>query len=232
MTIQFTEVQANLIKQAAEKGLAQFIKSCIMAKTIEAQAVQSQDTLCAIDGVLSGRTIGQAVGVQLDTIGDIVGQSRILIDQAEVGFFTTDDPLLGCDNAPVFVDGAPLFGDLIADDQTYRQLILSKVFKNHVKGGTMPEILNFVKIAYGVDISIRNIGNADLELTVLTTTPDFIVRAILSEVTDVRADHQFFLPLPTTARIVRVVYQPVVPFRADREGEGCDRGLCAGVGFL
>lgn len=201
--IDFSEYDVNLFDLAEGRRLGMYARACPQAGILTAETKEAQECHNAILEVLQGRTLSEARGVQLDIIGEIVGAERILRNQAEINWLRPDNALGNPDSdARVWLEGVPLAGDLPADDVQYLAIIQSKIFKNHTKHGSIPELIQFVKILYNIDVSFRKLGNAELLLIVPLNTPSGIVATLLSEENDNLADHQYFLPIPTGTRLL------------------------------
>jgi hypothetical protein len=202
-TIDFSQYDIDLVERAETRRLSQFSESCVISGVLTAETNQGVDALQAVLGVLSGRTIAQAAGVQLDIIGRLVGQDRVLVNQDIYPYFTPDatDPDYAQDIAPAWTTNGALAGDLPANDAQYRSLIIAKIFKNHVKFSSIPEVLQFVRLVYGINISIIKQGNADICLVFPAGTPQYIVLTLTGQVSDNNADHQYFIPTPCAGRI-------------------------------
>ena len=169
------EYSRDLITRMGDRRLPQFSRGEIRCAILQEQSRQIQELYDAIIDVLDQRTLENASGGILDVIGIIVGQKRILLNQGSQDWFGPDDLITSPDLAPAWVTGAPLAGNLPADDVDYLQLIISKIFKNHVKHGSIPEILRFVQLLYGINISIRKLGLSQIQLIVPFPTPEFVV---------------------------------------------------------
>ena len=192
-------------------------------------AINTQNTELYNDIVngLPERCLSNAIGAQLDVIGVIVGQDRNLENFGVKNWATTDALNLGVDAGLVYVEGAPIGGDLPADDFQYRQLIQAKIFRNHVKYGSIPEILQFAKILYGLNISIRKEGLSDLALIVPESTPFYIIQNLISFTDNLQTEKEYFLPIPTTGRLTKFIRRLNPPRATDRESQGSDQGRCS-----
>lgn len=196
-----------------------------------AQVQQAQELYDAIIDSLGARTLSDAVGTNLDNIGKIIGLwPRPLIDASAITYFGPDDQLTAPDQTPVYVTNAPLAGQVPIGDPAYRTAIRAKIAKNHTKYGSAPEIQYFAKLAYGVTLSVKNIGLGDLEIVFSASTPPPIIAAAVADFSDDTADHQFNLPIPTTSRIRRVSFRYPDAFAPDLDNGAPDLAL-VGVGY-
>lgn len=218
MTATFDDYRRDLCKECSDLTLDRFRQSPVLAGVQSAQVQQSQELFDAAIDSLIQRTLDAAIGAQLDVLGRIVGLfPRPLENAGVIVWFAPDNPLAAPDLAPVWVTGGPLTGFLPVGDVTYRTLIRAKIFRNHVKYGSAPEIAYYGRLAYNTDISVRGIGNADVELFFHGPVSPQTVDLVLQDNNDLTADHKFGLPLPTTARITNVVFAPQNYFRPDSE---------------
>jgi len=215
MSCDFSVYDKDQVKQACDLTLSQFRRSQILLGAQSAINNQSIDLYQSLIDAMQLRCLDDAVGVQLDIIGRIVGQSRELENYGNKNWFAYDTKNVGYEEGICYIEGAPIGGNLIASDFTYRQLIYARIFKNHVKYGSVPEILQVVKLVYGINISIRKEGMSDISLIVPANTPTYIVQN-LTKVTDtVTTDKVYFLPIPSTGRIVDVIFRPNPAFTYD-----------------
>lgn len=177
------------------------------------------------------RTLDDATEHALEVIGRIVGAyPRPTVDAGSIVYFTPDEGEGAADVADAFVTNAPTAGAVPADDIRYRAAIRSKILKNHTRHGSAPELMWYGKFAYGIPVSVRNEGLGDVSFTVPTGTSAEKLAALLRDVTNNQADHQFEMPLPTTARVVAVNFRYPLAFAPDVESGAADIAF-VGVGY-
>ncbi len=227
MICDFSRYELDLLKKACELTLSQFDRSPVLLGVQGAIDQQMADLYNAIVDGMGLRCLDNAQGEQLDVIGRIIGQLRILENFAEKPWFTFDADNLGYSQSLAYVENAPLGGDLPADDEQYRQLIKAKIFRNHVKYGSIPEMLEFVRLIYGYNISIQNLGLSDLALIVPDTMPAYILQNLLSYDDTPQSQRVYFMPMPTTGRFTKVIHRPQPPFVFDRFEHGYSQGKSA-----
>lgn len=216
MAGEFDSYRIDAQQLACEDTLDVFRRNTVMRGIQTAQMQEAQELLDAIVDEWDGRLLDNAVGYQLDSIGRIVGLwPRPMIDASQIVYFGPDDVLTGPDWADAYVTGAPLFGQVAIGDPEYRTRIRARIAKNHVKYGSAPEIMYFGLMAFGVPVSVKNIGFSDLEVVLPSSVSPTIAAQIIREVSDLTADHKFDLPLPTLSRIVRVSYRYPNAFAPD-----------------
>lgn len=214
LAIDFDSLEIDMTERTLTRLLYQFQNSPVMIGVNTDLAVMEQILYDAALDTMRKRTIAEAEGVNLDVIGDIVGQPRILLN-AETKKWFTPDTAFRPDKTPVWVTTAPLFGNLPATDTEYRQLILSKIFKNHVKACSVPEIIQFVELLIGESISVIREGPMDISFAVPSTIKPNDVRTLVTVVDDRTADRKYLVPLPVTARLINIWYRPPLGFKPD-----------------
>ncbi|MPW31990.1 DUF2612 domain-containing protein [Agarivorans sp. B2Z047] len=221
--IDFSQYELDQQDEACENHLAVFRRSPIMMAFRQALIKQSQELYDTNINALLARTIEDGVGYQLDVIGQIVGQRRIPLGDARP-WLTFDDETTVVDGSPVWLEGQ-VGGDETADDEEYRALIKSKIFKNHVKYGSIPELIEFTRLVFNAPISIRKLGNDDINLIITQLFPEEYLELLFSVIDDEASDRQYFLPIPTGCRILGAEFAPTPAFRPDNDTAGPDLGL-------
>ena len=213
--IDFSDLELDMTERTLDKLLYQLQNSPVLIEVNNCPSEMEQELYDAAIETLKKRTIAEAEGVNLDIIGVIVGQNRILLN-AETKAWFTPDTAFRPDATPIWTEGAPLFGDLPATDTEYRRLILSKIFKNHVKVGSVPEVIQFIELLTGNTASVINVDRMDLDLAVPASIKPNDVRTIITVFDDKTADRKYLLPLPVTARLLNIWYRPTNAFAPDR----------------
>lgn len=226
MASEFDIYRQDLQALACSSTLEVFRRDVVLRGIQTSQINQAQELHTAIIDAMPARTLDRAARANLDVIGRIIGLfPRPLIDASTIVYFGPDDMLTAPDWTPVYVTGAPLAGQVQIGDPAYRTAIRAKIAKNHTKYGSAPELQYFAKLAYGATISVKNIGLSDLEIVFAASTPPLDVLAMIGEISDDTADHQFNLPLPTTSRIARVSFRFPDAFAPDLDSGAPDIAL-------
>lgn len=226
MASEFDIYRQDLQALACSTTLEVFRRSPVIRGIQTSQINQTQELHTSIIDSMPARTLDNAVQGNLDVLGRIVGLfPRPLIDASEIVYFGPDNMLTAPDWTPVYVTNAPLAGRVQIGDPAYRIAIRAKIAKNHTKYGSAPELQYFAQLAYGVTISVKNIGLSDLEIVFPANTAPLDVLAITGEISDDTADHQFNLPLPTTSRIARVSFRLPDAFAPDLDNGAPDVAL-------
>lgn len=232
MSSEFDIYRQDLQALACTRTLEIFSRDTVLRGIQTAQVQQAQELHDAVIDSLPARTLDRAERENLNVLGRIVGLwPRPLVDAGAITYFGPDVALAAPDWSVVYVRGAPLAGQVQIGDPDYRIAIRAKIAKNHTKYGSAPEIQYFARLAYGVTLSIKNIGLSDLEVVFSASTPPNIVAAVTADFSDETADHQFNLPIPTTGRIKRVSFRHIDAFAPDLDNGAPDVALL-GVGYV
>lgn len=232
MASEFDIYRQDLQALACNTALDVFRRSPVIRGIQTCQVVQTQELHDAIIDSLPARTLDLAQGYNLDVIGRIVGAfPRPLEDSGEIIYFAPDTPLAGPDWAPAWVTNAPTSGQVPVGDVSYRKFIRAKIAKNSTKYGSAPELQYWAMFAYGATISVKNIGLSDVRIVFAANTPPSAVLAITGQISDDTSDHQFNIPLPTTARIAEVFFKPAGAFAPDVQSGAVDVAP-VGVGYV
>ena len=138
------------------------------------------------------RDLDNAVGVQLDVIGAIVGQPRVLVDFTLFPFFGfyEDNSALGFSSLADPTSGGILKSlsdsdgeDYEVDDETYRFILRARIVAN-ISNTTPQGVIDAVNYIVGrTDSNVEEVGNAHLKIThyaTLTPLQDYFLRGLSS----------------------------------------------------
>lgn len=109
--------------------------------------------------LLQERSLDTAIGAQLDNIGDIVGQERLLVGVDIFEFFgflggassgSFGDFYDQSVGAIFFDSNKPRFGNISLSDDAYRMFIKAKIAKNSTRG-TPEEIMSFANSIFSTN---------------------------------------------------------------------------------
>ena len=208
-----------------ETTLSQFRWDDDVMNGINAVTVnQAYITFCDILKALEARDVENAIDYNLDVIGKWVGESQEFSFFSKIDYLAPDTAFTP-DFSPVFVINGDEFGPGLVNNEAYRDLIKGRIFKSHVKYGSIPEAIQFAKESFGVDISLRSEGIFDWKVLISADTPANIAEALQSQITNNNYDESYFLPIPIGRRLVSTVFTPDPAFRPDTDGAGADLGL-------
>lgn len=210
----------DLQDRAASRLLWQFRRSPILLSILHALVEEIQAAIDMLLDIQRLRMPEAATGENLDAIGRIVGQDRILIDYSERVWMRPDTANQGPDIAPVWTSGAPRYESAAADDWLYRILIKAKIYRNFCRYGSILEIQSAALRAFGVNISFQDNSTS---LLVQSDIALHILGFLTGERTDSRVDSYFLPPYPATMRIDKTMFLfGTSTFRPDREGGEAD----------
>lgn len=201
-------------KRMLSRLLLQFQDGPVLKDILNAFGFEIQQLLDAGEGVVVERSPLDALGEQLEGLGRIVGQPRIVVDYAEVTWFSPDVAGLGPDVAPAWVEGVETAGKLLADDPTYRQLIEAKIYRNFAKYASVPENQQVALLAFGVDVSYKLTGPMSVDVFIPPNTPQTIIN-ILADVLSGGENGISIMPYPPTLFIGNIIFSPVPSFAPD-----------------
>lgn len=216
----------NLANTVFENTLSQFrYDDTVLNGINNVTTKRAQELFDSILDIVKGRDIDYAQGKQLDALGDIVGADRTFAFFKKRPYFSVDNESLGFDSAKWFVNGAPIYDPGELEDERFRNIINAKIFKNHVKYGSIPEVINFVKMSFDINISLRYVEAFDWKIVVSSDIQENVIDILLSQETSDKYDHNYYMPIPIGRRIVGVIYKPKTPFAFDNPKLGFDKGL-------
>lgn len=143
---------------------------------IEAQT-EIQDVL---QDLIQLRDIDSATGAQLDIIGDIVGQERVLLNADLYKFFGFKGALkaasfgdgTGLVGGKFHSFGAPTGGNILLDDGDYRLFLKAKIYKN-TSSSTPEEFIAALNLIFNTSktLLMENSGEISADVIVLFSRP-------------------------------------------------------------
>lgn len=205
----------DLIERAASRPLVQFRQAEVFNCLLAALNSQTQELQEAAESVILDRSPLDAIGEQLNALGRIVGQDRIVFDYSLIEYFAPDTLGQSIDAAPVWVETAPISENLIVDDTWYRQLIEAKIFRNFAKFGSINENKEVANLALGIHINFVLTGPMQVSIILPYNTPTYAINFLTSFITTSSADRISFMPYPQTLEITSVILIPEQPFAPD-----------------
>ena len=154
-----TSKYPNGVKRADSLIISQYNSSTNLHKYIECFTVVFNDILQACIEVATQRYLDYAVGMQMDVIGVILGQSRTLSGSKPLGYFgyydnpQAADPSIGTDADPTI--GGILKGDLDKDsadfiltDAAYYNVLKARILKNS-SNCCVEDVLEYIDLILG-----------------------------------------------------------------------------------
>lgn len=148
----------DYLKDLRSKRTFAFEESPVFDRFLQLLTLEPTELQEVLRQLMQERSIDTAVGKQLDIIGDIVGQPRLLLDSDLIPYFGYDGALLAqsygtlrnTSTGGYYWDiRVPRVGDTLLNDDVYRLFIKAKVFKNNRKP-TPENVLEFIKFVFNV----------------------------------------------------------------------------------
>ncbi len=168
---------------AISRLAVQFKESENLIGYIRALVAEGDELETVFQQLLNERSISTAVGVQLDILGELVGQSRSVIDGAFVKYFGfANNPNGDGFNTEPYWDGqAPLITTGFLTDDQYRNYIRAKAFTNHATG-VHEDFVAVFKLLFGEDTKVmtENLGNANARIYIghdFTAEDELLIRS-------------------------------------------------------
>lgn len=204
------------LEQARERVTQQFQGKDIFDRYLQTLLDGHYDILACLRDLLHMRSVDTAQGAQLDILGDIVGQSRVLVEADIFDYFgfvgAPEAQTFGDLNDPIeggyfFSLGGSVGGNIRLDDDLYRMFIRAKIFKNSFQSTPEESItaINYIFQTPVTAISHDGEGTAIIffgrELSTLEkvlvgyifTDGDYPVR-LLPKTVGVQLEFGYFLP--------------------------------------
>ncbi len=216
----------EVLKRMISRLLLQFQDAPVLTHILAAFSAECQVFLDTVQEVVVQRSPLDAIGEQLESIGRIVGQSRIVVDYEDVTWFSPDAAGLCPDIAPAWVAGVSVSGSLLADDTVYRQLIEAKIFRNFTEYGSIPENQTVAQLAFGADVSFIPIGPMEVDVIIPSNVSKTVVK-ILTDSLSSQGNYISVMPYPPTLNICSIVLAPEPPFGPDVVDHAADIGRAA-----
>ena len=123
-----------------------------------------QEALSVERDLIQKRDIDSATGAQLDIIGEIVGQPRILIITVLYPFFGYEGALAANSFGTYYNNqlggywysyGGKIGGDVTLNDEQYRLIIKAKIIKNNARG-TNEDYIKFGNFVFNTQITFED----------------------------------------------------------------------------
>lgn len=162
-------------KDLAESRLAtQFKESTNLINYIRSLLIEADPLELLLHDILNSRSIDTAVGAQLDILGQIVGQPRIIVDAALLSYFgfdpnpeaqsfgDTNDPGIGGRFRSL---EEPTGGNRALIDSEYRVFIKTRITKNH-SASSIQDVIDIFKMVFNTDKIILVDGASHYEVQI------------------------------------------------------------------
>jgi len=153
---EFNEV--DYYAEAVSRYTDQFQNKPVFDKYVQLLLNEKINAQQAMIQLMQLRSLDTATGVQLDNIGNIVGQERILVDTGIYKYFGWEEDITAGEWADETVEGSGFewvdeysldspIQYIALDDNTYRLFIRSKILKN-ISGISPEEVIEFFNFLF------------------------------------------------------------------------------------
>lgn len=177
---------------------------------------------------IEANSLYEAKGGNLDAIGNIVGRPRTAYAYDDSTWFMADNENQGGDSAPCWVAGAPLAAYTQMGDETYRQAILARIACNFNKFSSVPELLYYIRLVTGENVSFVTVGPMEAQVLVRSGISNTALNIITQSTTTAQCDDEYAVPYPATLNLSAAIYAPEGYFCTDTLDERqCDIAPCA-----
>lgn len=211
--ITFDRYKIDMGAKACDRLLSQFDNSTKGIQVFLGALIEQTQDLNNIElSVMMGRSLENAIGVQLDIIGRIVGIDRPVVDSDDVLWFTFDagnESQYWDAEAGWWVSTAPTGLFAPVSDSVYRRFIVGKIFKNQVSGATVPEMISFIKIVFNVwssvTPSVAPVEVMSVDISVENTIDPLYIPILSSVRSDSNVQNEYFLPIPAGVKLNSII---------------------------
>lgn len=165
----------DFIVEGEELVTTQFEDKPVFNKYLRLIKMECQELLTVFQQLMQQRDIDSAQGAQLDIIGNIVGQERVIASADLYQFFGFEGHLAAQSFGTVFNPalggywlsyGSPIGSDVRLSDTQYRQIIKAKIIKNNSRG-TNEDYIKFGNFVLNAPVSFTVDSGAESFATVL-----------------------------------------------------------------
>ena len=230
--VDFSRYRKSLLEQALSRLLSQHYDKCVLRQFVTVFIEEIQELYDALIDLQEKRIPFNAENENLNALGLIVGEDRMPWAYDDTTWAFTDIAGQGADQERAWCKYAPLGLFLMVDDLQYRVNIILKAIKNHTLTSSAPEIINLVKLIFGLDISFEKTGPNTVNLIVPNGVSMTQIYLLVQASTNEQVDDKFFLPYPATLSIENVYMETSVGdfFIFDVENRGFDISTMMGAG--
>ena len=151
-----TFYQNDFKAEALDRITEQFRDKPVFQKYLSLLLSGSTEALAVVKDLMQMRSLDTAVGEQLDVLGRIVGQDRVLVGADTFKYFGFDGAIAASTYGSSFNDaiggywysyGKPEGGNIKLNDAQYRLFIKAKIKKN-TSVATVEDVLDFLSFVF------------------------------------------------------------------------------------
>lgn len=201
LNVDLSRLKKDILAEDRKKLLGQFQSKKVFDQLLQVFAICKQELWDASFEVINQRTVSKAKGVNLDIIGEIVGATRGLSEKDQKIWFTPDNAVARFDVSSIWVQNDSVSDVAKMSDDDYRRVVVSKIFKNYARYGSIPELIYFCELLTGKRVSFRKTGPLSLRLVVPEGMPPATILTLLRRISGDDIDNYYYLPLPPTVEL-------------------------------
>lgn len=189
---------------ALGRMLSQFYGKKILQLLLQAYIDEVQELSTAISDLIEKRTLNKAEGTALDTIGKIVGRSRIYYNYEDSYWFAPDTAGVSPDSGHWWMYPAPQSTSQTMDDDTYRKWLWMQILENHNLYSSTPEIKNNILYGIGEVIGIQRTGMMEADIYVTQNISLTNKNLLTYNMNNTLTENDYLFPYPATTNIDQV----------------------------
>lgn len=193
-------------QEALENITEQFKDKVVFQKYLQLLLTGEQEVITVLQSLMRERSIDTAVGEQLDILGRIVGQERILVGADTFKYFGFEGSTFSSTFGSSFNNsvggfwysyGSPSGANIQLNDEQYRVFIKAKIKKN-VNTGSVTDVVDFLEFVFNIGGFVISNGGGTATIRVSRKLSTF--ERSLVEYID--ADGGFFIPRPLGVKLI------------------------------
>ena len=191
----------DYLNEARERVTFAFEEAVVFDKYLQLLSTPAEELLEACKQMMQDRSIDTAMGAQLDIIGRIVGQDRVLIGADLVPYFGYLGALLPESYGDLNNTGVggyywdintPMGGNITLSDEQYRLFIKAKILKNLTRA-TPEDVIKFIQFVFEVEKVYISMDESAHAIIYVSSDISIFERALLVYFTEGRY-RSYFVP--------------------------------------
>ena len=159
--------ERNYLGGARDKYTMAFQDKPVFDKYLQLIISEVEEIQKVMKDLMQKRTLEEATGVQLDIIGRVLGQPRVLLDVDFLEFFGMEGNPRAYKMGDLFSNIGGMFfdlnermqGSISLDDETYRIMLRAKIAKNTTRA-TPEDMMWYLNFVFGTSASFASESNA------------------------------------------------------------------------
>lgn len=197
--VDFSAEQQDIVSLAKTRVLTEFGSSQLFQGLLAALNSEIQALSTAITSVMTARTLQNARGQNLTTLGAIVGATRTEVLLLSANMLTEDAFNIETEDGVNILADAPNYS---ADDDHFMLTIRAKIASNFNKSSSVPELVGMISSVLGIPkVSVVRTGLNALTIHVSADTSSDIQAYITSFVDSETAEKRYLFPYPAAASV-------------------------------